>query len=383
MQAGPTVSGRRVARPRAGSARVLAQAGGVQDRGRAGRDVRDRGQAMTGAMRQPGFFRSIQQLRAFAASLVVVHHAVEPYPGALIAGMDLGQAGVASFFVISGFIIWTSSRGESPGDFARRRLIRIVPLYWLALGLTVAINHAAWGQGSFVPVTLIKSALFVPYFGYGAGVPAFPILVPAWTLYIEMMFYAAFWLGMVLGRPLAVSAGVLGLFFALGLFGLDHAPGLALYSKWICLLFVAGMLLGRHGGRIALGASPVWIVAAGLLVVLWALLPQPRLALALGSVLLVQALTGYERARGWPALPALGALGDASFAIYLFHLPAIALLDAGLARIAPGPVPLPVHVALCLAAAWGTGLVIHRRIERPLGAWLRRRLGAGAGAGSQ
>ena len=59
-----------------------------------------------------------------------------------------GQAGVDLFFVISGFIMVYVSRDVfgKPGaaiDFLHRRIIRIVPLYWIATGAFVLlVNHA-------------------------------------------------------------------------------------------------------------------------------------------------------------------------------------------------------------------------------------------------
>jgi len=49
----------------------------------------------------------------------------------------LGDMGVASFFVLSGFLMVRQTdgmfgRGLSPFVFAYRRIIRIVPLYWIA-----------------------------------------------------------------------------------------------------------------------------------------------------------------------------------------------------------------------------------------------------------
>jgi peptidoglycan/LPS O-acetylase OafA/YrhL len=86
---------------------------------------------------------SIQVLRAIAALMVVFGHAIglvqhsSPTGSAtLISTLRLPTgAGVDLFFVISGFIMLTSSHKlfAQPGarvEFMRRRLIRIAPLYW-------------------------------------------------------------------------------------------------------------------------------------------------------------------------------------------------------------------------------------------------------------
>src|SRR5689334_9557040 len=86
---------------------------------------------------------NIQVLRAVAALMVVVYHCgveVETIAGS--AGLQPSSItgalarGVPLFFVISGFImvVTTAGRFEAPGasiDFLRRRVVRIVPLYWI------------------------------------------------------------------------------------------------------------------------------------------------------------------------------------------------------------------------------------------------------------
>ena len=74
----------------------------------------------------------------------------------------------------------------------RRRLIRIVPLYWTALTLRVLVLTAGvlLGAKTFPYGTaIITSYLFIPYnaMGFGPRYP-FPILDLGWTLNYEMFF---------------------------------------------------------------------------------------------------------------------------------------------------------------------------------------------------
>src|SRR5271165_2363031 len=88
--------------------------------------------------------RSIQILRALAATLVVVGHSI--HDSSFVAERTGRTAidfpyfdwgfGVDIFFVISGFIMiyTTSELFGQPGaasTFFKRRLVRIAPLYWL------------------------------------------------------------------------------------------------------------------------------------------------------------------------------------------------------------------------------------------------------------
>lgn len=69
---------------------------------------------------------------------------------------DYGSAGVAIFFVLSGFVI-THSFVKRPfgvqglGEFAIRRSIRLDPPYWaciaVSLGVLLILNSASGGDG--------------------------------------------------------------------------------------------------------------------------------------------------------------------------------------------------------------------------------------------
>src|SRR2546429_618295 len=76
---------------------------------------------------------TVQYLRAIAASLVVFHHAMAPPALRSYYPHSFGEFGVDLFFVISGYIMWTTTaRGQrGPASFWAARIVRIVPLYWV------------------------------------------------------------------------------------------------------------------------------------------------------------------------------------------------------------------------------------------------------------
>jgi exopolysaccharide production protein ExoZ len=136
---------------------------------------------------------SIQYLRALAALTVLVSHALYwPLESRNEALLITGRLGVEIFFVLSGFII-TVIGGEGrfgPVAFARNRIMRIVPMYWLATFLVVALATAS--PSSFrttVPTIegMIKSLLFIP-----SDVPKAPLLGLGWTLDYEACLYLVF-----------------------------------------------------------------------------------------------------------------------------------------------------------------------------------------------
>jgi exopolysaccharide production protein ExoZ len=90
---------------------------------------------------------TVQALRAVAAASVVLHHDLAVlvrragYPPTFSV---IGAAGVDLFFVISGFVmVYTHFDAfTAPGaatSFARRRIVRIAPLYWIVTTVTVVL----------------------------------------------------------------------------------------------------------------------------------------------------------------------------------------------------------------------------------------------------
>ncbi|HUZ84741.1 MAG TPA: acyltransferase, partial [Gaiellales bacterium] len=151
-------------------------------------------------------FPLIDSLRAIAALSVVLVHAggltVTPEDGFV----SHAEAGVAVFFAISGFLLYrpfvsvrlNGARSSTLRSYLRRRLLRIVPAYWLALTL-LAIWPGATG---------VFSGHFWVFYGFGQIYNDNYVLdgiAPAWTLCIEISFYLllplyAMAVGRVLGR---------------------------------------------------------------------------------------------------------------------------------------------------------------------------------------
>ncbi len=166
-------------------------------------------------------FYSIQALRGLAASLVVIAHIFEhPSRGDPNALLLTGRFGVEIFFVISGFVM-THVAGEgafSPGAFAVRRIMRIVPLYWVCTLLVFAVALVA--PALFKTTTadvkhLVLSLFFIPAPDPQAASDWRPLFKLGWTLNYEMFFYAAllllFWCRQRIQRSviLTVALGAL------------------------------------------------------------------------------------------------------------------------------------------------------------------------------
>ncbi|MGU3362129.1 acyltransferase family protein [Methylobacterium sp. M6A4_1b] len=348
---------------------------------------------------------NLQILRALAAYAVFLTH-FGLYAGPILPRPDalaFGAAGVDAFFVLSGFIMFvsTAGRSETPGSFLLRRAIRVVPLYWfvtLALALVALAGLKPIGIVELRPDYVVQSLLFLP-FSRGGYVE--PLNSVGWTLNYEMFFYAVFAALLLMASLRARMTGLALAFGALVFLGLAPVPGLywAYYTKPIVLEFVAGAGLGYAYHR--LGAQrpgfPVRRTAAAALAAAASIvLCGQAAAITLGADL---EMTGFLRPLVWgsAAVLAVGALvllerggvvlrwrwllsqGNASYAFYLIHnlmLHVGAKVAAVL--VAPGPLRVALVFVLALSASIALGEWLHRVVEVPLGAALRRLCDRGA-----
>jgi len=333
-------------------------------------------------------FASVQVLRAVAALAVVFAHLdfefIERFhvPNAL-PDLRIGLAGVDLFFVISGFVIVYSSeklfeRGASIQEFVRRRLIRILPLYWLATAVLVAwvlAAHSSFTSVKWSAGLVVASFFFWPYEVNGLSSP---VVGPGWTLYFEMFFYTVFATTIWQSRERAVlwtTCVLLILLFIGALFPLQQ-PFLY-WSNPIVLEFVFGMIIAilcRRGVRISAWQGAT-IALAGVASIIAAFILQNEFlvdryifigvpcALIVGAAALAPDLPKSRFVATWVLL------GDASYAIYLFHLYAFAM--PRIFGLRPeGHIAL--YAIMIVVAAVAAGLSIHMLIERPLTAWLKR-----------
>ena len=158
---------------------------------------------------------AIQYLRGIAALMVVVVHIPVQLSRMGFNGdwPEFLNIGVDIFFVISGFIMWTTTFDGRVGvaQFLSRRLVRIAPLYWALTSITVLVMLAAptlVQSGKLDLQHVITSYLFVAS-QHPVTQLMEPILVPGWTLNYEMFFYVVFALCLPLRagfRAMAVMA---------------------------------------------------------------------------------------------------------------------------------------------------------------------------------
>ena len=352
---------------------------------------------------------SIQILRAVAALMVVLAHAQDDASHeALKAGVSFTRThllpwvtGVDLFFVISGFIMVHASARlfATPGGssaFLARRVIRIVPLYWGVTSITLVLLMllARPGHDALPSLSEVLTSFgFIPYGRAEDGVPR-PVVSLGWTLNYEMFFYVVFAAFLWLRREAAVGgvAAALVLMVALGALWRPGAIALSYWSDPIVLEFALGMglaLAWAHGVRLNRGPAAALMAAALLLLAfdLDGMRDVPAFGVdpngfgrLLACGLPMAALLGAT-VLSRPALPSRGhglaavaLLGDASYALYLFH--PLVIIATRKVYLAAGLLPAlgvwPLVLAeLVLASA--AAVAIHLVVEKPVTAALQAR----------
>jgi len=339
--------------------------------------------------------QSLEVLRGLAALAVAWFHithggnvlaeASNPLLKAAAGVGSIGYHGITLFFVLSGFVIpWSirhaphvqGLRGALCGlpAFLWKRLVRLQPPYFAACVLALALNWlstlAPGYRGQFIATlpqaltALLSDNLYLTGLLGGSW-----ILVVAWTLALEVQFYAV--AGVI--EPWSHPAQRQALSPLLYGFGVAAISALAVLIPQPALVFRVLPVFG-------LG----WITAHR------TLRPQPVHALAIGWLLLLLfRIAGLEQAvvaavcvgllNGALAYPSFAPapllwLGGISYSLFLIHVPIGGRVVNLLSR---WPLTPLAQLLVCLLAlvvsvlvAWGFCILI----ERPSHQWSRRLL---------
>jgi exopolysaccharide production protein ExoZ len=334
---------------------------------------------------------SIQTLRACAAILVLASHALlYPLAEQSLAFGRLGWLGVILFFVVSGFIMVavTGPGRFEAGQFLRRRVLRVVPLYWgftLMAALLALVLPEIFKTTVFDGEQLLLSLAFIPFYN-PASHGLHPLYKLGWTLNYEMFFYVSFALLAVLQARQRVLVLTIA-YIALTLTGLLLHPENAIpafYTSYMPLAFVAGAWLGLAHIEGRLSRIPrglllplLAIGLAGLAEGFWldrGIVEDESaflgfLAFACAAVALFVGLEGHLPRMAW-----LERLGDASYSIYLVHIFAVAAVAGLLLKVLePGNwIVVSGAIVLAIGAGLALGLVLYTLVERPLMSRLKR-----------
>lgn len=297
---------------------------------------------------------SLDALRGVAAAMVFAQHAIErvaPH-SALLSSCNIGRLGVLVFFLISGFVVPFSIKGERALQcFAINRAARLLPALWFSIGVSLVLFHDASAPTIAANLTLLALPLGMPLLAY-----------EYWTLSYELGFYlvvaALYAAGML--RNARLIAMIIA--FALGLALLGH----------IALLYGSYLLMGLLMRLALLEDDPIarrWVGACGM-----------GLMVAGGLVGWLQ-VSGNPLLDGWPrmtanllALPIFSAiillrpqpprallwLGTISYSFYLMQTTVLELLEP------LQPLGEVFYVVMALAVTVMASSIITVLVERPL-----------------
>ncbi len=331
---------------------------------------------------------TLQVLRGLAAILITANHALYEvglmYPVAFqVPDYRHYVLAIDVFFVLSGFIMVYTTAGKQgvsdAKDFALRRLIRIVPLYWFYTFFLVAvalIMPQVLGEATLDFGQLVKSLLFIPYINPAGD--SQPFLAVGWSLNYEMYFYAVFTVCMFLPRRFLMPA--LAGYFLFTVFVVPHFMSghivMDFYTHDIVLEFLAGAFIGflyLKGVRLPkVLLWPAFSIAA--LLGLGVFFPDVFYAIfgvdyprGIVAVFIVACLI-FPKGAEFLRAPWGGKFsGDASYTIYLSH----AFFIGGVTQLAmlfgfdTLLYPWVVFLAVMGACIVGGGL-LYLGIERPM-----------------
>lgn len=302
-----------------------------------------------------------------------------------------GGDAVSLFFSLSGFIFFwlfaqtLASRELNGKQFFLERFSRIYPLHlatFLAVALLQKIYSAYVGSAFVYPFNDAYHALLnvflAPAWGLELG---WSYNGPAWSISIEVLLYASFYLlWRYTKAPLSISA--LLILVAVWIFPAHYKVSLGVFGFFCGGLgyVLVAWLMRRFTGQ-WVGAGLILVTVLG-----WYLFNMsgpdsqlPKFALLFPLTIMTiaachQWLEPFARRFAW--------LGDISYASYLLHFPLqiIAALLADKFLPGRGVFYQAWTLVLFFAVLIGTSLLCHHAFERPVQRWLRQRVRETGGA---
>ena len=364
---------------------------------------------MTAGRREPAPFPdalpALTSVRfLLALGVVLFHYQLQwAWDSQSVTGLlDRARLGVDVFFILSGFVLTHAYRADiSSGRRGYRRFLiarvaRVYPAHLAVLGFVLAMVGVAAALGAefdpafYNPAGFVLTLLLVHAWG--------PELIkaewngPSWSLSAEWFAYLAFPLYAKIGLKLRnrpwLLLGLVAFFFII----LDQLY-IALFSDTVVHAeinfgilrilpeFLYGVALYRLGESLRLSrhvAVAFSLGASAFLLALMHVAADDRLVVAAaGPMVLSLALLSKVGADQPLARPWMLAAGEASFSLYLVHMPLLIGWKGVHSALKGGPSSsvfawgeIGALLVLTVAAAFG----LHAVVEAPARRWIRARI---------
>ncbi len=299
---------------------------------------------------------TIQYLRAISILMVLSAHIVGGF----------GAQGVDIFFVISGFIMMRimHQRSQNYLEFFLARFFRIAPLYYLATALIILTGNAY--EPTFWHIIQSFSLLKVYWHQ--------PVLFVGWILEYEFCFYllcstSIFFFKNQKSRLIFLFTSLISLFVVIDLLIFNDK----IYGHF--LEFLLGMVCFFLRKRIFFNHLNPWACIGGIISGFCALIfvdiyfynPLTFLRFVgygIPSFIIVLLALSLENSVSVKEIKFLKIIGDASYAIYTFHLIAVYLFS-DLTKLYIQDQPVLTHGFLFLVSI-GLGVIVHFCVEKPI-----------------
>lgn len=268
-------------------------------------------------------FNNVQALRAIACIFVILTH---------VEFIANGAFGVDIFFCITGCMLMLSTENGKSDNFIKKRLIRMLPLYYLMTLFTyfvMKIVPSMFQQVTLQNEYLIKSLLFIPFDITGTGVIQ-PLMRIGWTMNYDIFVTFVFALAMKISYRYRgiIFSGILCVLVMIHGFLPSYIP-LQYFSDSLILEFVFGVLAYYLVNKYYLKSRrcitkyksySLIVFAVLLLMLMWNMhmnVPYRLIQWGIPSVLILLCFMFTEGSFAVPDW--IIGLGNISFSIYLIH----------------------------------------------------------------
>jgi peptidoglycan/LPS O-acetylase OafA/YrhL len=311
-------------------------------------------------------------LRFFLAACVCFGHigmATQPSPSLwwVYTPFFSGFGAVLGFFLVSGFSI-AASISDRPEGFLARRAIRILPMYWFGMTLSLLLYVAS---GSWIYISSSGVSMPFPSLGQIFGnlllmqgflVSFYTCFGQTWSLSMECAYYL---LAGIINR--LNTASLFALFVASALIYIFACPffeiqgmSYGITAAGLIWAWIAGLAMYKYRDRWWLGA--IMAALSVIVVTIYNAAPDYKtweiVALTIAVIYVAQTVRIPR-----PMRKPLGFLGDISWPLYITHLQIMCILNA---------LGITNSYGLLAAAFIGAALS-HFAVERPIARAIKNR----------